>query len=145
MFNRNKIVTVGSIGEFLNGTGNTSHETPRKERGNIFKKVATSTALPLVFTPHAFAATTQQASVGSVIGEQSLHIIAHALDPLIQLMVALSFPIASVIMVGSCFFFMFGDNEKAWSGIMKAGLGYVLIQLSPLFLKIMKEVGSAVV
>jgi len=140
---RNRIETVGTISEFLNGTY--SSVTPKKNHGKITKRLLTTVSIPFVVTPHAFAATTQQASVGSVIGEQSLHIIAHALDPLIQLMVALSFPIASVIMVGSCFFFMFGDNEKAWSGIMKAGLGYVLIQLSPLFLKIMKEVGSAVV
>lgn len=145
MFKSNKIVTVGTIPEFLCQKNARSVVQPRKEYGNIIKKVATTVAIPFVLTPHAFAQSTQTASVSGYIGEKSLNIIAHALDPLVELMVALSFPIASVIMVGSCFFFMFGNNEKAWSGIMKAGLGYVLIQLSPLFLKIMKEVGTAII
>lgn len=79
-----------------------------------------------------------------VIADTSLEMLATILDPLVQIMVAISFPIASVIMVGSCFFFMFGDSDKAWSGIMKAGLGYVIIQMSPLFLQILRQVGEAV-
>lgn len=47
-------------------------------------------------------------------------------------------------MVGSCFFFMLGNSEKAWSMIMNAGLGYVLINLSPLFLQILKHIGEAI-
>ncbi|MFJ8516390.1 hypothetical protein [Lysinibacillus xylanilyticus] len=47
-------------------------------------------------------------------------------------------------MIVACFFFMFGNNEKAWSMIMNAGLGYVLIQLSPLFLKILRTIGETI-
>lgn len=79
-----------------------------------------------------------------IIADKSLDMLANVLDPLVQIMVAVSFPVASVIMIGACFFFMFGNSEKAWSMIMNAGLGYVLIQLSPLFLNILREVGSAV-
>lgn len=78
------------------------------------------------------------------IADSSLTMLANVLDPLVQIMVAISFPIASVIMIGGCFFFMIGNSEKAWQTIMNAGLGYVLIQLSPLFLAILKEVGEAV-
>lgn len=39
---------------------------------------------------------------------------------------------------------MLGNSEKAWSTIMNAGLGYVLIQMSPLFLDILKTIGEAV-
>ena len=78
------------------------------------------------------------------IAETSLDMLANVLDPLIQILVAISFPIASAIMVGSCFFFMFGNSEKAWTTIMNAGLGYVLIQMSPLFLQILREIGKAV-
>lgn len=77
------------------------------------------------------------------IADTSLDILTTALDPLVQILVSISFPIASVIMISACFFFMFGNSEKAWGMIMNAGLGYVLIQLSPLFLKILKDVGSA--
>ena len=79
-----------------------------------------------------------------IIADKSLEILATALDPIVQILVAISFPIASVIMVGACFFFMFGNSEKAWNMIMNAGLGYVLIQLSPLFLQILREVGETV-
>ncbi|MGG3803192.1 hypothetical protein [Metabacillus fastidiosus] len=57
-------------------------------------------------------------------------------------MVALSFPIASVIIIGGYFFFMIGKSERAWSTIQNAGLGYVLIQVMPLLLNILKEVGG---
>jgi hypothetical protein len=133
--------------EFM--TGEYKQVTPKRKYGTL-KKVATSTLLPfVVMTPKAFASEPAAAvpvmgSATQYIGEKSLSVIAHALDPLVQLMVALSFPIASVIMVGACFFFMFNNAEKAWSMIMRAGLGYVLIQLSPLFLKILQEVGNAI-
>ncbi|MEA0565693.1 hypothetical protein [Lysinibacillus irui] len=79
-----------------------------------------------------------------IIAEKSLEILATALDPLVQILVAISFPIASVIMVGGCFFFMLGNSERAWNTIMNAGLGYVLIQMSPLFLEILRTIGKAV-
>lgn len=70
--------------------------------------------------------------------------VATVLDPLIDILVAFSFPIASVIMVGACFFFMLGQNERAWNTIFNAGLGYILIQLAPTLLEILKNVGSVV-
>ena len=79
-----------------------------------------------------------------LIGDASLNMLANVLDPVIQVLVAISFPIASVVMIGACFFFMFGNSEKAWSMIMNAGLGYVLIQMSPLVLKVLRQVGTAV-
>ena len=80
-----------------------------------------------------------------VVGDASAAMLATVLDPLINLMVAVSFPIASVIILGGCFFFMIGNSEKAWDTIFKAALGFVLIQLSPLFLDILRNVGEAVV
>lgn len=79
-----------------------------------------------------------------IIADSSLNMLATILDPLVQILVAISFPIASVIMVGACFFFMIGRSEKAWDTIFNAGLGYVLVQMSPLFLNILREVGKAV-
>ncbi|WKT75558.1 hypothetical protein [Lysinibacillus fusiformis] len=79
-----------------------------------------------------------------IIADKSLEILATALDPVVQILVAISFPIASVIMVGACFFFMLGNSEKAWSLIMNAGLGYVLIQISPLFLEILRTIGDSI-
>lgn len=93
------------------------------------------------YTPLVVNAIPQQTGF---IADKSLETLATILDPMVQIMVAISFPIASVIMIGACFFFMFGNSERAWNMIMNAGLGYVLIQLSPLFLDILREVGEAV-
>lgn len=79
-----------------------------------------------------------------IIADSSLNMLANVLDPLIQILVAISFPIASVIMIGACFLFMLGNSEKAWTTIFNAGLGYVLVQMSPLFLGILREVGKAI-
>ena len=84
------------------------------------------------------------AQPAGVIADKSLEMLATILDPVVQVMVAISFPIASVIMIGACFFFMLGNSERAWSMIMNAGLGYVLIQLSPLFLGVLREIGEAI-
>jgi len=78
-----------------------------------------------------------------LIADKSLEMLATILDPVVQVLVAISFPVASVIMAGACFFFMFGNSEKAWSIIMNAGLGYV-IQMSPLFLEILRTIGEAI-
>lgn len=101
-------------------------------------------AVPLMIAPHAFAAAAVPVTATQAIGEKTTQIIAHALDPVIQLLVAMSLPVAGVVMVGGCFFFMFGNSEKAWSMIQNAGLGYVLIQVSPMMLKVLEEVGKAV-
>lgn len=79
-----------------------------------------------------------------IIADKSLEMLATILDPVVQVLVAISFPVSSVIMVGACFFFMFGNSEKAWNTIMNAGLGYVLIQMSPLLLDIFRTIGKAV-
>ena len=78
------------------------------------------------------------------IADASLEMLATILDPIINIMVAVSFPIASVIMVGAGFFFMLNNSEKAWDIIFKCGLGYIFIQLSPMLLDILRTVGEAV-
>ncbi|WP_050613321.1 TrbC/VirB2 family protein [Bacillus testis] len=118
----------------------------RKTR-KIITRIATSAAVPLVFAKPAFAATTGpviQTGAAEWMGEKALQSLAHVLDPIVDVLVALSFPVASVIIVGALFFFMFGNAEKAWSTIQNAGLGYVLIQVSPLILNVLKQIGNAV-
>lgn|GEM_PF-1230940 len=99
---------------------------------------------PTLLPVNMNALATPLPSNTGVIADTSLEVLSTILDPLIQIMVAISFPIASVIMIGACFLFMFDNSEKAWNMIMKAGLGYVLVQMSPLFLEILRQVGKAV-
>jgi hypothetical protein len=140
-------------------------KTKRKKRQETIEKIGrigAGLAFPIALgTPiglglvlgvsRAFANTTVpmaplavEATAKEWMGEQALSTLAHVLDPVVDILVALSFPIASVVIVGSCFLFMFGNSEKAWTGIQNAGLGYVLIQVSPLILNVLKKVGEAV-
>jgi hypothetical protein len=118
----------------------------KRDYGKIVKRVGTSIAVPLILAKPTYAATTEAIPVTAKewMGEQTLSALAHVLDPLVDVLVALSFPVASVVIVGACFFFMFGNVEKAWGMIQNAGLGYVLIQVSPLILNVLKQVGNAV-
>lgn len=110
--------------------------TPLIEPANVLAQVPSTIPVNITSTPEMIPT--------GFIADSSLEMLANVLDPLVQIMVAISFPIASVILIGGCFFFMIGNSEKAWQTIMNAGLGYVLIQLSPLFLQILREVGEAV-
>lgn len=144
--------------DFMNG----EHKKPKK-KGAVKKavKVASGLALPLALgspiglalgVTKVLASTNETVPVVAAVpvgasewmGEKTLSALAHVLDPVVDILVALSFPVASVIIVGACFFFMLGNSEKAWSTIQNASLGYVLIQVSPLILDVLKQVGNAV-
>lgn len=81
---------------------------------------------------------------GEIAGDMALSTFATIMDPILDILVALSLPVASVILVGSLFMIMLGMKEKAYGLMMNAGLGYVLIQMSPLLLKILEASGNAV-
>jgi hypothetical protein len=169
-----KIQTVGTVSEFMSGAYKVKETKKRNTRIQKLEKVATvgaSIALPLAFgaplgavamaigksmtqevvlanpatlTASAQVALPQVPNAGEFLAEKSLNAIAHALDPLLQVLTALAFPICSVVIVGSCFWFIFGNSEKAWKGIQNSALGYCLIQMSPFILDLLKNIGSAI-
>ncbi|MEK5108613.1 hypothetical protein MHI57_18225 [Cytobacillus sp. FSL K6-0129] len=132
-----------SVSEFMSGS---YKKKENKSNWKGVRRIGTSIAVPLIMAKPAFAASPEAIPVGATeyLGDKSLEILAHALDPLVDLMVALSFPISSVVVIGSCFFFMLGKSDRAWTGIQNGALGYVLIQIMPMLLKVLKEVGSAI-
>jgi nitrate reductase NapE component len=159
--NKSKVI---NFNEFLSGEYKVKEKQKSQRRIQKTTKLAAAAILPLTtcgavgtlgFAMKALAATNSvPASTAPVVievgakqwmGEQTLSTLAHVLDPIVDILVALSFPIASVIIVGGCFFFMFGKSEKAWTTIQNAGLGYILIQVSPLILDVLKKVGDAAV
>lgn len=73
--------------------------------------------------------------------------IIHALDPLIDFIKELSYPIAGVMIAGGCLFIMIGGSlrDKGVDMIKNAAIGYILVQLSPLFLKILVELGAHII
>jgi hypothetical protein len=153
---------VIKFNDFMTGKYKEKEKQRKRNVVNKATKVATAALLPIatcgtvgslglvLATTSAFASTTVTQPIAVPVGasewmgEKTLSALAHVLDPVVDVLVALSFPVASVIIVGACFFFMMGNSEKAWTAIQNASLGYVLIQVSPLILNVLKQVGNAV-
>jgi hypothetical protein len=70
--------------------------------------------------------------------------ILHAFDPLIDLIQALAYPIAGVMIAGGCLFIMCGNREKGMGMLQNAAIGYILVQLSPMMLKLLVGIGGSV-
>lgn len=70
--------------------------------------------------------------------------IIHAFDPLIEVVKALSYPIAAVMITAGCLFIMVGNKEKGMTMIQGAGIGYILVQLAPVFMQILVGIGGVV-
>jgi hypothetical protein len=70
--------------------------------------------------------------------------ILHAFDPLIDLIVALSYPVAGVIIAGGCLFILCGGREQGMKMLQNAAIGYILVQLSPLMLDLLVGIGESV-
>lgn len=79
-----------------------------------------------------------------MLADISLQLFTLIAQPFIKFMVALSFPIASIIMLCACFMLMFSMKEKALSTMMFCGIGYVLIQFSPFLLQIFNTIGQQI-
>lgn len=96
--------------------------------------------LPLAFAP-ILGATPAFAQSNDALYDTMLH----AFDPLITLVKVVAYPIATVVVLGGALFIMIGNKEKGFAMMQSAGLGYVLVQLTPLFLKVMVDAMKGVV
>lgn len=83
-------------------------------------------------------------AVTAMAGGDVMDKIAHAFDPLIELMVGISLPIAGVMLTGGALMIMVGMKEQGYKLIMNSALGYVLVQMSPLFISMLASVGKAI-
>jgi heme A synthase len=79
-----------------------------------------------------------------VMGTDSKQMILSAFDPLIDLIQALAYPIAGVMIAAGCLYIMVGSREKGMDMLRNASIGYILVHLSPLFLKILVGLGGTV-
>ncbi|MFS0560155.1 hypothetical protein AB1K91_05400 [Terribacillus sp. 179-K 1B1 HS] len=130
-----------AIGEFME-----RKPAVKKSRAKKLAKVAAPVVVPFTFVTHAHASTevVPVSGVTTHIADATLETLAHALDPVVEILVSLAFPVASVMVLANCFYFMFGQADKAWSRIQGVGLGYCLIRMLPLFLDILKSVGDSI-
>lgn len=69
--------------------------------------------------------------------------VVNALDPLVELVKALSYPISLVMMLGGGLLIMIGSSDKEFSMIQKAGLGYIIVQMLPVLMDLIVEIAKA--
>jgi len=62
-----------------------------------------------------------------------------AFDPLIDLIQGLAYPVALVVVLGGSIFVMIGNSEKGFSMMQKAGLGYLLVMITPMILDVLVD------
>jgi hypothetical protein len=160
MFRHKKIKRIGTISEFMQRKQDI--QEPKIKDYSKFKAVATGTLVPLIFAPKAFAAepinqcgqilelsssstaVPVNAVTDKVMGDV-ISAFAHLFDPLIDLMIAISFPVASAMIVWKIFCGFFKDQGEIWEGIGKVSIVYLLVQMSPIFIKILKSLGTLAV
>lgn len=105
-----------------------------------------ATAAPISHPPVATAPGLVEAGAAAIpaISEGLKSTVLHAFDPLIDLIVTLSYPIAGVMIAGGCLFIMVGQRDRGMGMLQNAAIGYILVQLSPMLLKLIVGIGESV-
>lgn len=100
--------------------------------------------LPPIGITSAFASAVPDAIPAVGIPDGAKDMILHAFDPLIQLIQSLAYPIAGVMIAGGCLFVMVGNRDRGMAMLQNAAIGYILVQLSPMLLKLLVGIGSSI-
>lgn len=141
MFKRKQ--EVYSIKEFMNrGKVEPKQFEFKEEVRESLGVLGAISLLPLASKPF-FAATPALAAENAVPviapTSEMYEKMLHAFDPLIMLTQALAYPIAMVVVLGGAIMVMINQKEKGFSMMQTAGLGYVLVQMTPLVLNILVD------
>lgn len=133
MIFQQKIQQVGTISEFLRG-----EQSVKRFKQNGIEAVLTiaGSTILLTFTGVDFASA---ATVSGFVYEKA----TNAFMPLVELIKGLSYPIALVIMSGGALMLMIGNKEKGYSMIQNASIGYILVQMMPMLMKLLVEIAKA--
>ncbi|MFB1100930.1 hypothetical protein [Terribacillus sp. JSM ZJ617] len=119
----------------------------KKESFKKVAKVAVPVAAPFTFVSHSYAAPAVTAVPANAavekISEETMKMLMHMLDPVIDLVVAMSLPICSLYILAACFYFL-SSSQKALEKISKGAITYVVIQMFPIIQSILYQVGEAV-
>jgi hypothetical protein len=151
------------FGDFMSGEYNRKREEKQRQNRAILKattRVATlgivaTTTIPMLAVAipmagiQAMASTGGTITTGQVVAAGAMtdavkERIVHAFDPLVDLMVALSLPIAGVMITGGALLVMIGQKDAGFKLIMNSSLGYVLVQMSPMLIDLLFGVGGAI-
>lgn len=81
---------------------------------------------------------------GELLKSEAMQKIIDAFMPLVEMIQALSYPIALVMLSTGAIMFMINQKDKGISYIQNASLGYLIVQMVPLFMKVLVGVGGTV-
>ncbi|MFC0188512.1 hypothetical protein ACFFJY_09455 [Fictibacillus aquaticus] len=156
---KEKFESLGTISQFMNREHEKKAQEKRESRRANKFAAATTASIPfMALAPKAFAAELPSTVVtaatyspdaittagGAVIGKAALSTIMHMLDPVISLLIVVSFPVASAMILFKLFMGFFIDQGQVWEGIGRISLVYILIQMFPVFSGILKTMGGVV-
>ncbi|MED1603599.1 hypothetical protein [Alkalihalophilus marmarensis] len=158
MIFNNRIQTVGTVGEFMNGvdTRAIKRAVKRFNKGTRDFKASISTlaagAIAVTITNKMFSgvAYAQEAiPVISIPGSDYVkgaakEKIIEAFMPLVDMIQALSYPIALVMLTGGALMFMINQKDRGLGLIQNASIGYILVQLMPMMMQLLVGIGSTV-
>lgn len=65
-------------------------------------------------------------------------------ESVIFLIKSVSYPIASVVALCGSLFMIVGRQERGFSLISRAGIGYIVVQRIPLFMRLLVEIAKAI-
>lgn len=109
----------------------------RNEHESVIKP-PTMSLIPLAAAPLL--------SSTKVFAEESIQSqMITAFNPLIDLIQGMAYPVAMVCVLGGALFVMIGNSEKGFSMMQKAGLGYVIVMISPMILNVLVSAMKGVV
>ncbi|PGR00693.1 hypothetical protein [Priestia megaterium] len=128
MFTSKKIQTVGTVKEFLAGQ-------EKKVKQGWVPLAAAGSALPLILNTmptFSFAATNTSIDVSQKV--------ISAFDPLTELVKGLSYPLAFLAFSAAGIYWLIGNRPKAVEMMQGATIGYVIVQLSPMLMRLLVSV-----
>lgn len=161
MFFQPKIQTVGSVSDFVNrdslGEIRRSIKKFNKKAGaqgfkaSLTTLITGATAISItnkLFTSSAYAqgteAITAMTTPGEYVKGAAKEKIVEAFMPLVDMIQALSYPIALVMLTGGALMFMINQKDRGVTWIQNASIGYILVQLMPLMMNLLVGIGNTV-
>ncbi|WP_017728465.1 hypothetical protein [Halalkalibacterium ligniniphilum] len=150
-----RVQTVGSISDFMSDPQRAVKKLNKKIDSRHLKASVTTlatgvTAIAItnkMFT-NVYAAGSEAIPVMATPGEfvkgAAKEKIIEAFMPLVDMIQALSYPIALVMLTGGALMFMINQKDKGIGLIQNASIGYILVQLMPLMMQLLVGIGNTV-
>lgn len=100
---------------------------------NPTTKPPTMSLIPLATAPllHTITAHAAEASIQSKM--------MAAFTPIIDLIQAMAYPVAMIVVLGGATMLMVGHKEKGFTMMQTAGMGYVIVMVAPMILDVLVD------